>query len=73
MQTCANCSVEAFYVYSLTSEFKQYYCSLHLPRFLKDQRHGGAVSRYIAPVVVKPKKSAPVVEESAVEEAPSEE
>jgi hypothetical protein len=68
MQTCANCSVEAFYVYSLTSEFKQYYCSLHLPKFLKDQRNGGAVTRYEAPVVAKTKKSAPVVEETPTEE-----
>jgi hypothetical protein len=68
MQTCSNCGLEAFYVYSITADFKQYYCSQHLPKFLRDQRKGGAVTRYEVPVTPKSKKSAPVAEETPTEE-----
>ena len=77
MATCANCSAGAFYVYAVNPDFPTYFCSVHLPKFLKDQRHGGAVKRYEAPAPKSTKKSAPapVVEEDPVveEEIPTEE
>ena len=78
---CANCTADAFYVYEVTPGFPTYFCSLHLPRFLKDQRHGGAVKKYEAPAPTptptkSSKKSTPAPEpepEVVEEETPTEE
>lgn len=75
MNTCANCDVAAVYVYDITPSFALYYCGKHLPAFLKKRAASGELN--IPVVVPEPKttkkKAAPVVEEPAVEETPTEE
>lgn len=77
MNMCANCDVTAVYVYNITPSFALYYCTRHLPAFLKKRASSGELN---IPVIVpepKPskKKAAPVVVEEAapVEETPTEE
>ena len=70
--TCANCSSEAQLVYSITPSYDIYYCSKHLPSFLKG-KYAVAVKPYVeeAPKSSK-KKTTSVVEEAPAEEAPVE-
>ena len=79
MQTCANCSREALYLYQLIDDFKIYYCQSHLPHFLWESRDAGllGIPETILPEVVeetpKSKKKVsdpdPVLEEPVVEDA----
>lgn len=72
MNTCANCSSTAVYVYDISPSFAIYYCARHLPGFLKRRAASGELN--IPVVVPEPKttkkKAAPVVEEPTVEEEP---
>lgn len=75
MTTCANCSSEATFSYSVSADFSIPYCSRHVPKFLQAQRFSGALHTITAPVVVeektsKKKKVSATVEETVVEEAP---
>ena len=72
MNTCANCSATAVYVYDVAPSFALYYCAKHLPGFLKRQAASGELN---IPVIVPApkstkKKTAPVVEEPGLEEEP---
>lgn len=68
MTTCANCEAAAQLVYSVTPSYSIYFCSAHLPSFLKG-KYAVAVKPYVeeAPKTSK-KKATPVVEEPVAED-----
>lgn len=70
MPLCANCEGEANYEYAPNPAFPTFYCSSHLPGFLKAQKAAGLLKRVeneVAAPVAAPskKKKSPVVEEEA--------
>jgi hypothetical protein len=77
---CANCDNEALYVYDVPATDTVYFCSVHLPRFLRKQAESGLlpttdayavkqaqIAEILAPVEEAPVEE-PVVEEPAAEE-----
>lgn len=63
MNTCANCSNEAFFAYMVTSTSKIKYCKKHIPGFLKSKSY---VAR-----LVKLEKVVPVVAPTPAAPTPS--
>lgn len=41
MTTCANCTNDALYIYSLNEDVKTYFCATHVPGFLRAQKNAG--------------------------------
>lgn len=75
MQTCSNCELDAFYVYSVNPAFPVHFCAGHLPKFLKSQKDSGAVKYYEPPAPKATKKSTKTEtpEEPEEETTPTEE
>lgn len=41
MISCANCTNDALYIYSLNEDVKTYFCATHVPGFLQAQKNAG--------------------------------
>jgi hypothetical protein len=83
MNTCANCSNEAFFAYMVTANSKIKYCKKHIPGFLKSKSYAARLVKLEkvvqAPVAKTPKKKTvvetpepPVQEETPIEESTTE-
>lgn len=86
MAKCANCVSDALFVYTITNDFKIYYCQYHLPRALGKGKVAGvsllpievvapkaAKKKVVEPETVVVEEPTVVVEEPVEEVAPTEE
>jgi hypothetical protein len=66
--SCANCAVNATYVYDVSPSYSLHYCPRHLPAFLKARAKTGELT---IPTILKApskKKAVEPVEEATIEE-----
>lgn len=63
MVKCANCSLDAIFVYHITGTFSINYCSKHVPKFLLNAKGGSRLSK--ASAVYAPVLDIPVEETPA--------
>jgi hypothetical protein len=77
---CANCDLDAFFVYQITKTYEIFYCGKHLPKFLTERKKAellkttdewsaakAEVQEAVAPQEPKPKRKKKVAEEPSEE------
>lgn len=70
MNTCSNCTADAYFQYAISASSNLYYCVAHLPKFLSSKNPSSLlVSKVEAPVTKKTvTKAVAEPTEDAVEE-----
>jgi hypothetical protein len=68
MATCANCTGDALYTYTISDGYRINYCQYHLPRFLLPARAAGMLPLFEEPVEKPAKAKKAVTQDSEGEE-----